>query len=987
MSSAREIVARLTLNAQQFSSESAKAFVGLERAAQDAAGRQKSAFEKSFADIQRLAQTARIDAKGITLDVAGAREAAAAAQQQAQALALIEQAARRAAAANNDNSEQTRIYLQAANAATREARDKATALTAEAAALDRLEAELRGVTAATNAFGIAQRQAGMTVQQQRALYQQLGFQIQDVSASLASGISPLVILGQQGGQVASSLTNLTGRAGAAARFFAGPYGAAMLAAGTILATFGMKSDEAGKKQRSLAAEAGSAASILQSTWAGIEKVFDPLILATDRAIDKLEEFGKRGVVRVLKEIQEDLTNILRGVDLLRNAGNSVAGLFGARGTPSNLAGDFQQAVTRDQRRQARQREMDVQDRRFQSIWGFGSSGLEGFMRAPRPMATAETSRVTRVRDDLEKATKQAETLDQLLGRIERTPVYTERAESAQIDALREWEEITTKAEERRAQRQDEAARAMIEAQDRLAERQRQDIQNLATIYEDLFSGNTGSIWRRFKAEGKRAIAEIAAAYTLALISGQKLPALGNVIGALGTGQGVFGAQGGIFGQTIGSGLTGVARLLGIGGKAGASGAIAQAGGFGTAAGWGGAFMPGAGPAAQAGLGGGIGKLLGNDPLRAAVSIGLLAVGPLTRLIAPARRGSATLGFDGGELDVVSSRGNSRSRIQRSTESAGGVADTLRSIAEQLGGQLSGPISTSIGVRNNSFRVDTTGQGRTKLRAGVLDFGQDAAAAAEAAVRDALSDGVISGISAAARNILARGGDLQKAIEQAVSIETIGKRLRAIDDPLGAALDELNKEFETLRRTLIDAGGTAEQLRDAERLYNLEREETVRRVGNQADSLRSFLSELRMGTSSPLSLRDQSAEARARLEPFLAQINAGQAIDTQAYQEAAGRFLDIQRSLFGSTEVFFAEFDRIQAATSRAIERIDNANPIRDAGPFARATAEASATTAEAAQTTVEILAQHTELLATIAERVGLSSSSGGAFIGSQRAFV
>lgn len=61
-----------------------------------------------------------------------------------------------------------------------------------------------------------------------SVYVQLGYQAQDVTASLASGINPLVILAQQGGQTAAALAQMDGKVGAVASFFAGPWGAAII---------------------------------------------------------------------------------------------------------------------------------------------------------------------------------------------------------------------------------------------------------------------------------------------------------------------------------------------------------------------------------------------------------------------------------------------------------------------------------------------------------------------------------------------------------------------------------------------------------------------------------------------------------------------------------------------------------------------------------------------------------------------------------------
>ena len=82
--------------------------------------------------------------------------------------------------------------------------------------------------------------------QQNARYVQMGYQAQDVVASLSSGISPLVVLAQQGGQTAAALSTMGGAAGRVAAFLAGPWGAAILGA-TLLLGFLFKETENAEK--------------------------------------------------------------------------------------------------------------------------------------------------------------------------------------------------------------------------------------------------------------------------------------------------------------------------------------------------------------------------------------------------------------------------------------------------------------------------------------------------------------------------------------------------------------------------------------------------------------------------------------------------------------------------------------------------------------------------------------------------------------------
>lgn len=329
------------------------------------------------------------------------------------------------------------------------------------------------------------------------------------------------------------------------------------------------------------------------------------------------------------------------------------------------------------------------------------------------------------------------------------------------------------------------------------------------------------------------------------------------------------------------------------------------------------------------IGGAIGSIAGSFlPIPGGSIIGSVVGGLIGGLFGKTKKASSTLALQDGSVVAGAAQGNSGSYRSNANTLGGGAGDILNSIADQLGGDLTGGLSVSIGQRKKKFVVDTTGQGRTK-GGGVLSF-EDEQAAIEAAVRDALSDGVLTGISEASKRILASGKDLNKAIQQALTIESIPKELKRRLDPVGFAVDEVNDRFERIRKTLREAGASATQMAEAQQLYNLELEDAKKASGGAADSLKEFLASMKAGSSSPLSLYDQERNARAALDPYLAQIGRGEAIDQEKYLAASQTYLDVERQLYGSTDRYFRAFDEIQAATSAAIARIDNATPIRTA---------------------------------------------------------
>lgn len=104
----------------------------------------------------------------------------------------------------------------------------------------------------------------ITSRQQANSTRNLGRQIADVGTSLASGSSPFLILAQQAPQFADALADGQGRAARFAAFFAGPWGAALLAAGSILGVFIEKLLDASKAQKTLQEAAEAAAEAEQT---------------------------------------------------------------------------------------------------------------------------------------------------------------------------------------------------------------------------------------------------------------------------------------------------------------------------------------------------------------------------------------------------------------------------------------------------------------------------------------------------------------------------------------------------------------------------------------------------------------------------------------------------------------------------------------------------------------------------------------------------
>lgn len=340
------------------------------------------------------------------------------------------------------------------------------------------------------------------------------------------------------------------------------------------------------------------------------------------------------------------------------------------------------------------------------------------------------------------------------------------------------------------------------------------------------------------------------------------------------------------------------------------------------------------------LGSQIGGALGSAFGPIGSLIGAIVVGAGVEALKPAKRGSATIGGSNGNLIVSSTRGNSKGRVEKSVETADEAITTLQRIAEALGARLDTTKgAVSIGIRGDSFRVDTSGKGITKTKRGAVDFGDDSAAAIKFATMDLIKDGVIQGLRASTQRVLQSSKDLETAIQRAVDFEGVFQQLRERKDPIGAAIDTVEKEFTRLRDIFAQAGANAEEYASLEELYGLKRKEAIEQSAQQAfGSLKALLDDLKFGDNGR-SLRDRLAAAQANFDPLSARVQAGDLSAYDDFADAARALLDIQRQFSGSQTAFFDLQDKITAITAKAVEG-GNVTSILSAGSIPSAQADA-----------------------------------------------
>lgn len=380
--------------------------------------------------------------------------------------------------------------------------------------------------------------------------------------------------------------------------------------------------------------------------------------------------------------------------------------------------------------------------------------------------------------------------------------------------------------------------------------------------------------------------------------------LGGALGGYATG----GATGGILGALKGiKGLPdGIASALGKAGKGAGTGTAVSgiAGAFGVNL---------SNTGAQ--IGGAIGSFL---PIPGGDIIGAIAGGIIGKLIGGTKRGSATIGGTGGNLDITGTSGNSSSFIKAASGAGDSIISAVERIADTFGATVNAALgSVSIGIRDGKYRVDTTGQGITKTSKGAVDFGKDGSAAAiQFAVLNLIQDGVVQGLRQGTQTLLKNAKDLDSGLAKAVDFEGIFARLKEIEDPVGAAVEAIDKKFARLRQIATEAG---EGLVEVEKLYGLERAAAVKQALQQiTGSLQSLYDELTIGDNG-LSIRARRDEALARYTPLAARVQSGDITAYDDFARAAQALLPLQRQIEGSGTAYFALFDSIKDLTKATLD--------------------------------------------------------------------
>lgn len=293
------------------------------------------------------------------------------------------------------------------------------------------------------------------------------------------------------------------------------------------------------------------------------------------------------------------------------------------------------------------------------------------------------------------------------------------------------------------------------------------------------------------------------------------------------------------------------------------------------------------------IGGAIGGITGNPAIAAAAS----AVGGLIgQLFYKAKYGTAQLTGPG----AASITGRGAESTKQATGAAGGVQQGLASLASELGGQV-GKYLVSIGTYDGKWRVSTSGQTgelsygkKNKSKATLVDFGDDQAAAIAFAIEDAVKDGAITGLAPLIQKALSSLGT-QAAIQFAKDWTAAMADYKSMIDPIGAAVDEVAKPLEALRKQLVAVGASSADMAKFEDYSNRKLQAVLK---DKVSGFQSLLDDLN-GDAGGVTALAQLTSNLAKLDTMKTDILAGKAFDKDALEQLAGKVISGTSEVYGT----------------------------------------------------------------------------------------
>ncbi len=294
------------------------------------------------------------------------------------------------------------------------------------------------------------------------------------------------------------------------------------------------------------------------------------------------------------------------------------------------------------------------------------------------------------------------------------------------------------------------------------------------------------------------------------------------------------------------------------------------------------------------IGGAIGGLTGNPLIAAA---GSLVGGLLGNLFSKPKEASANFSVLDGKAMAGVATGHGSKEKGTALALSGNVADGLNSIAVQLGGSIGSLSGVSVGYRPGhkagAYRVDTSGGG--KLTGNTVAAFEDEAEAIAFAIKNAISDGAITGLKPTIQKALkALGADA--AIAFAQSWASAMDDYDSILDPIAASIKAINAPIDALKATLVSIGDTSADQSKLEEYRQAKLAQVMKSQTKTFSDLLESLNDEGMG----ITALSRFTTDMAKFSTFQTDIKAGKQVDQDAFASLVNKLMTESNAINGTS---------------------------------------------------------------------------------------
>lgn len=369
------------------------------------------------------------------------------------------------------------------------------------------------------------------------------------------------------------------------------------------------------------------------------------------------------------------------------------------------------------------------------------------------------------------------------------------------------------------------------------------------------------------------------------------------------------------------------------------------------------------------IGGAIGSVIpGVGPV-----IGSIVGGILGKLFGKTKTGGVSLGLVDGKTAVTGTGGNSASYKQQLTTAGGSINNALNTIAQALGGEL-GNYSVAIGKRKDEFRVSASGSVAAttakKTGADIIYKGKDEAEAIQAALRNAIADGAVQGLSAAVQRALKSSSDVDAAIKEALKVQEVEILIGGLGAQIAKQLSDFERQAAERVRIAQKYGFDLVKLEERNAKDRLKLTEKL--LADQVGSLQNLIDELTSGALFEGSAVDKRNVLLGKISTAKAAADAGEEGAADKLAKLLEELNAVSKEAFGTTGGFASDrgtiLDAARDTIAKANQRITDAQKASDP-----ALAETNAALDENNGQNAQIIA----ILAAVQAQLGAFSTVGG----------